>query len=105
MDDETVERVRAVVLAIPPGETLSYGEVARLAGCARPGWWAASSRSTATTCRGTGCCAPTAPRAPHIAPEQHERLRAEGVFLAPARRRGRAEETVARSSRDAPDDR
>ena len=32
MDDATVERVRAVVLAIPPGETASYGEVAARAG-------------------------------------------------------------------------
>jgi methylated-DNA-protein-cysteine methyltransferase-like protein len=32
MDDEIVERVRAVVLAIPAGEVLSYGEVADRAG-------------------------------------------------------------------------
>lgn len=32
MDEETLERVRDVVAAIPPGRTLSYGEVAARAG-------------------------------------------------------------------------
>jgi alkylated DNA nucleotide flippase Atl1 len=32
MDDEVVERVRAVVSEIPAGEVLSYGEVADRAG-------------------------------------------------------------------------
>ena len=32
MDDETVERVRAAVRAIPPGQVRSYGEVAEEAG-------------------------------------------------------------------------
>jgi alkylated DNA nucleotide flippase Atl1 len=32
MDVPTVERVRAVIEAIPPGEVLSYGEVADRAG-------------------------------------------------------------------------
>lgn len=32
MDEQTVERVRAVVASIPPGNVLSYGDVAELAG-------------------------------------------------------------------------
>ncbi|MEV4647182.1 MGMT family protein [Saccharopolyspora sp. NPDC049357] len=32
MDEETFERVRAVVASIPPGRVLSYGDVAELAG-------------------------------------------------------------------------
>lgn len=32
MDEETFERVRGVVAAIPPGRVLSYGDVAELAG-------------------------------------------------------------------------
>lgn len=32
MDEETFERVRAVVASIPPGKVLSYGDVAELAG-------------------------------------------------------------------------
>ena len=87
MDDEIVERVRAVVLAIPPGETRSYGEVAAEAGLR-------SARLVGRilavdghdlpwhrVVRADGSCAP------HIAQEQHERLRAEGVFLAPPHRR------------------
>ncbi|HWM59727.1 MAG TPA: MGMT family protein [Pseudonocardia sp.] len=87
MDDETVERVRAVVLSIPPGETMSYGEVAGRAGLR-------SARLVGRilavdghdlpwhrVLRADGTCAP------HIAREQHERLRAEGVFLKPSRRR------------------
>jgi methylated-DNA-protein-cysteine methyltransferase related protein len=81
MDDETVERVRTVVLAIRPGETMSYGEVAARAGLR-------SARLVGRilavdghdlpwhrVLRADGTCAP------HIATEQRERLRAEGVFL------------------------
>jgi methylated-DNA-protein-cysteine methyltransferase related protein len=89
MDDVTVELVRAVVLAIPPGQTLSYGEVAARAGVR-------SARLVGRilavdghdlpwhrVLRADGTCAP------HIAHEQHERLRAEGVLLTsePASRR------------------
>jgi len=86
VDDQTVERVREVVLAIPPGETLSYGEVAARAGLR-------SARLVGRilavdghdlpwhrVLRADGTCAP------QIAAEQHERLRAEGVFLDRPRR-------------------
>jgi methylated-DNA-protein-cysteine methyltransferase-like protein len=81
VDDETVERVRAVVLAIPAGQTMSYGEVATRAGLR-------SARLVGRilavdghdlpwhrVLRADGTCAP------HIATEQRDRLRAEGVFL------------------------
>jgi methylated-DNA-protein-cysteine methyltransferase related protein len=87
VDDQTVERVREVVLAIPPGETLSYGEVAGRAGLR-------SARLVGRilavdghdlpwhrVLRADGTCAP------HIATEQQARLRAEGVFLDSPRRR------------------
>jgi alkylated DNA nucleotide flippase Atl1 len=32
VDEETMERVRAVVASIPPGRVLGYGDVAELAG-------------------------------------------------------------------------
>ena len=32
MDEETLERVRAVIAAIPPGSVLAYGDVAARAG-------------------------------------------------------------------------
>ena len=85
MDDETVERVRAVVLAIPAGEVVSYGEVAARAGLK-------SARLVGRilavdghdlpwhrVMRADGTCAP------HIAAEQAERLRAEGVLLVDGR--------------------
>ena len=89
MDDQTVERVREIVLAIPAGETMSYGEVAARAGLR-------SARLVGRilavdghdlpwhrVLRADGTCAP------HIATEQRERLRAEGVFLKPRPERRR----------------
>lgn len=92
MDEETLERVRAVVRSIPPGETSSYGEVARLAGI--PGRARLVGRILAEdghdlpwhrVLRADGTCAP------HIAQEQRARLRAEGVLVtAPTTARRRA---------------
>jgi methylated-DNA-protein-cysteine methyltransferase related protein len=88
MDEETVDRVRAVVRAIPPGETSTYGEVATLAGM--PGRARLVGRILAEdghdlpwhrVLRADGTCAP------HIAQEQLARLRAEGVLLQRGRRR------------------
>lgn len=87
MDDETVERVRAAVRAIPPGQVRSYGEIAeetglrsaRLVGrvLAEDGHDLPWHRIL----RADGTCAP------HIATEQLARLRAEGVVLDRGRRR------------------
>lgn len=76
-----MERVRAVVRAIPPGETAGYGEVAARAGLrsarlvgrilAEDGHDLPWHR----VLRADGTCAP------HIAAEQAARLRAEGVLL------------------------
>lgn len=85
MDEETVERVRAVVRAIPPGETASYGEVASRAGM---GSARLVGRILAEdghdlpwhrVLRADGTCAP------HIATEQSARLRVEGVLLVDGR--------------------
>ena len=81
MDDETVERVRAVVLAIPPGQTSAATARSR----PRPGCRPARlvGRILAEdghdlpwhrVLRADGTCAP------HIAAEQAARLRAEGVL-------------------------
>jgi methylated-DNA-protein-cysteine methyltransferase-like protein len=85
MDERTVEAVRAVVMAIPPGETRSYGEVAELAGIA-------SARLVGRilaedghdlpwhrVLRADGTCAP------QVAVEQAARLRVEGVLLVDGR--------------------
>ena len=86
MDEATVERVRAVVLAIPPGETSTYGEVAERAGI--PGRSRLVGRILAEdghdvpwhrVLRANGTCAP------HIATEQSARLRVEGVLLVDGR--------------------
>ena len=86
MDDETVERIREVVLAIPPGETSTYGEVAARAGL--PGRSRLVGRILAEdghdlpwhrVLRANGTCAP------HIAVEQAARLRAEGVLMVDGR--------------------
>ena len=86
MDEETVERVRAVVLAIPPGETSTYGEVAERAGI--PGRSRLVGRILAEdgrdvpwhrVLRANGTCAP------HIAVEQSARLRVEGILLVDGR--------------------
>lgn len=85
MDEETVERVREAVRAIPAGETASYGEIAERTGLrsarlvgrilAEDGHDLPWHR----VLRADGSCAP------HIAHEQSDRLRAEGVILVDGR--------------------
>lgn len=85
MDEGTVERVRAVVRAIPPGETRSYGEVAAEAGVRSPrlvGRILAEDGHDLPwhrVLRADGSCAL------HLAREQSARLRAEGVLLVDGR--------------------
>jgi methylated-DNA-protein-cysteine methyltransferase-like protein len=85
MDEEDVERVRAQVRAIPPGETSTYGEIARRVGLS-------SARLVGRILAEDGHDLPwhrvlraDGTAAPHIAHEQGERLRAEGVFLVDGR--------------------
>jgi methylated-DNA-protein-cysteine methyltransferase-like protein len=85
MDEQTVERVRDVVAAIPPGRVLSYGDVAALAGVRSARLvgrimamdsadlpWHRVLRANGTV-------------APHLAREQLARLRAEGVLAVDGR--------------------
>ena len=85
MDEETLERVRAVVRAIPSGEVRSYGEVAELAGLR-------SARLVGRVLAEDGHDLPwhrvvraDGSFAPHIAAEQAARLRVEGVLAADGR--------------------
>jgi methylated-DNA-protein-cysteine methyltransferase related protein len=81
VDEETVERVRAAVRAIPPGETASYGEIAERTGLrsarlvgrilAEDGHDLPWHR----VLRADGTCAP------HLVQEQSARLRAEGILM------------------------
>jgi methylated-DNA-protein-cysteine methyltransferase related protein len=94
VDEETVDRVRAVVRAIPPGEVRSYGEVAAEAGLS-------SARLVGRILAVDGHDVPwhrvvraDGSFAPHIAAEQAARLRVEGVLASdgrvpPAHRPGR----------------
>lgn len=86
MDEQTVERVREVVRAIPAGETSTYGEVAERAGL--PGRSRLVGRILAEdghdlpwhrVLRADGTCAP------HLAMEQSARLRVEGVLMVDGR--------------------
>ncbi len=81
MDDETLERVRHVVAAVPPGSVLAYGDVAARAGL--PGRARLVGRILAEDghdlpwhriLRADGT------PAPHLASEQLARLRTEGVL-------------------------
>ncbi|BBF99993.1 MULTISPECIES: MGMT family protein [Pseudonocardia] len=85
MDEETVERVRDVIGSIPPGQTLSYGEVAELAGLR-------SARLVGRILAEDGSDLPwhrvlrsDGRAAPHLAVEQAARLRAEGVLMVDGR--------------------
>jgi methylated-DNA-protein-cysteine methyltransferase related protein len=82
MDEAAHERIRAVVAAIPPGTTSTYGAVAAEAGL--PGRARLVGRILSEdghdlpwhrVLRANGTCAP------HVAQEQAARLRAEGVLL------------------------
>ena len=85
MDAELAERVREVILAIPPGSVLSYGEVAARAGVSsarQVGRLLAEDGQDLPwhrVLRANGSCAP------HLAAEQLARLRAEGVTVVDGR--------------------
>lgn len=80
MDDETVERVRAAIRAIPAGQVRSYGEVAEEVGLR-------SARLVGRVLAADGHDLPwhrvvraDGTFAPHLAAEQAARLRVEGVL-------------------------
>ncbi|MBA2324920.1 MAG: MGMT family protein [Pseudonocardiales bacterium] len=81
MNPELADRVREVILAIPPGSVLSYGEVAARAGvpsARQVGRLLAEDGQDLPwhrVLRADGRCVP------HLADEQLARLRAEGVAV------------------------
>lgn len=85
VDEQTWERVRAVVASIPPGMVLSYGDVAELAGLPTP-------RMTGRILAEDGADLPwhrvlraSGTPAEHLRARQLELLRAEGVLTDRAR--------------------
>ncbi|MGH3765171.1 MAG: MGMT family protein [Pseudonocardiaceae bacterium] len=86
MDGEDLERVRAVIAAIPAGSVLAYGEVAARSGLPR------RARLVGRILAEDGQDLPwhrvlraDGTPVPHLAAEQLARLRAEGVFAAGGR--------------------
>ncbi|MBN0972913.1 MULTISPECIES: MGMT family protein [Gordonia] len=77
--EEQVERVRALVSAIPAGQVSTYGDLAAAAGLSSPrivGWIMRTDSADLPWHR----VVPAGGRpAPHLATRQLERLRAEGV--------------------------
>ncbi len=77
--DEQIERVRALVAAIPPGRVSTYGDIACAAGLPSPrivGWIMRVDSADLPWYR----VLPASGRpAPHLASQQMELLRAEGV--------------------------
>lgn len=80
MDDQTVERVRAVVAAIPPGRVLSYGDVAARAGLRSARLVGRIMAEDSADLPWHRVLRADGTVAPHIAREQLARLRAEGVL-------------------------
>lgn len=78
--DDQVERVRALVAAIPPGRVATYGDIASVAGLSSPrivGWIMRTDSSDLPWHR---VITASGRPAPHLTTRQLELLRAEGVL-------------------------
>ena len=78
--DAQVERVRALVAAIPPGRVSTYGDIASAAGLSSPrivGW---IMRTDSADLPWHRVITASGRPAAHLATEQLELLRAEGVL-------------------------
>jgi methylated-DNA-protein-cysteine methyltransferase-like protein len=78
--DEQIERVRALVAAIPPGKVSTYGDIASVAGLSSArivGWIMRTDSSDLPWHRVIGA---TGRPARHLTTRQLELLRAEGVL-------------------------
>ena len=78
--DDQVERVRALVAAIPPGRVATYGDIACAAGLSSPRIVAWIMRTDSADLPWHRVIRAGGVPAPHIAREQLARLRAEGVL-------------------------
>ena len=80
VSDEQIERVRALVAAIPPGRVCTYGDIAEAVGLSSPrivGWIMRTDSSDLPWHRVVRA---SGRPAPHLATRQLELLRAEGVL-------------------------
>jgi alkylated DNA nucleotide flippase Atl1 len=85
VDEATVERVREVVAAIPPGRVLAYGDVAARAGLRSPRLVGRIMAEDSADLPWHRVLRADGTPAPHIAREQLARLRAEGVLASDGR--------------------
>jgi alkylated DNA nucleotide flippase Atl1 len=80
VSDDDVERVRALVAAIPPGKVATYGDIARAAGLSSPrivGW---IMRTDSADLPWHRVIRSSGRPAQHLTTRQLELLRAEGVL-------------------------
>ena len=83
--DAQVERVRALVAAIPPGRVTTYGDIASAARISNPrivGW---IMRTDSADLPWHRVLPATGRPAPHLASDQLELLRAEGILAVDGR--------------------
>ena len=78
--DAQVERVRDLVAAIPPGRVVTYGDIARAAGLSSPRIVAWIMRTDSQDLPWHRVITASGRPAPHLAAQQLELLRAEGVI-------------------------
>lgn len=83
--DEQVERVRALVAAIPPGSVSTYGDIAAAADLSSPRIVAWIMRTDSSDLPWHRVITASGRPAPHLATVQLERLRAEGVLAVDGR--------------------
>jgi len=78
--DAHVERVRGLVASIPPGRVVTYGDIARVAGLSCPRIVAWIMRTDSQDLPWHRVITASGRPAPHLAAQQWELLRAEGVI-------------------------
>jgi alkylated DNA nucleotide flippase Atl1 len=83
--DEQVERVRALVAAIPAGSVSTYGDIAAAAELSSPRIVAWIMRTDSSDLPWHRVITASGRPAPHLATVQLERLRAEGVLAVDGR--------------------
>ncbi|MBI3213585.1 MAG: MGMT family protein [Mycobacterium sp.] len=78
--DEQVERVRALVAAVPPGRVTTYGDIAAAAALSSPRIVAWIMRTDSSDLPWHRVIRASGRPAPHLSTRQLELLRAEGVL-------------------------
>jgi alkylated DNA nucleotide flippase Atl1 len=78
--DDQVERVRELVASIPPGRVATYGDIAAAAGLSSPRIVAWIMRTDSQDLPWHRVITASGRPAPHLASQQLELLRAEGVL-------------------------